>query len=84
MYALVCTIVHYRILSHGYNLHAIVGSSKVIKGEWGQSSHMINQDSGSILNAVNAEPSDFESPYQTAATVSCVVPTDNDRFLVRH
>ncbi|CAL0332929.1 unnamed protein product [Lupinus luteus] len=43
------------------------GSSKVIKREPGQSLQPFNEDN--------------ESHFQTAATVSCVVPTDNDAFL---
>ncbi|KAE9587424.1 hypothetical protein Lal_00031879 [Lupinus albus] len=43
------------------------GSSKVIKREPGQSLQPLNEDN--------------ESHSQTAATVSCVVPTDNDTFL---
>ena len=40
----------------------------MIKEEFGQSSHMIDQDDDGIQSAV----------------VSCVVPNNNDNFLVRY
>ena len=62
-------------------LHVIAGSFKVIERERDRSSCAKSKGHGDILRTVKAEPSDCRNSSQNTATVSCVVPNDDD-FLV--